>query len=182
MGGGRGAEAVEAMARQRPNPFRGFFDVLVELERMRQVGRSGAEPEGEDRPRTHATAWVPAADIFANGPDLVIHLDLPSVRPDDIVVTFDGGVLTVSGERPPAVPDTASYYVRERYYGTFKRSMILPDGVDQSQISASFADGVAEIVVAGAARFGEPRRIPVEDRSSGQVTRVNTSGKRGMVG
>lgn len=171
------------MAQKRPNPFRGFLDVFVEQERMRQLGRGGLEPSGEERPRTYATAWVPAADIFADGPDLVIRLDLPSVRPDDIGITFDGGVLTVWGERQSGVPDSAVCYVRERYHGTFQRSMVLPDGIDQSMISASFADGVAEVIVAGAARAAEPNRIPVVDRSTGRVTRrVGTPGARGVVG
>jgi HSP20 family protein len=137
------------MPADRPHPFRGFLDLFVELERMRHLGRSGGE----------AT-------------DLVIRLDLPGVRPDDISVTFDAGMLTVSGQRRNDLPEATPFYVHERQHGPFHRSMLLPEGVDETMITASFGDGVAEITVAGAARSGEPSRIPVEDRSSRPVTRV----------
>lgn len=94
-----------------------------------------------------------------------------SVRAEHVDIFFADGVLTISGERSTEPAEEVTFYTRELYYGPFRRSMILPDGVEEDRISASFADGIAEITVRGAcAAVGpEPRRIPITDRSSGQV-------------
>jgi HSP20 family protein len=73
------------------------------------------------------------------------------------------GVLTISGERRAEERhESSGYYVRERRYGSFRRSMTLPQGVDESSISARFDGGVLEVRVAGAAAVQEPRRIQIE--------------------
>ena len=64
------------------NPFEGVTDFFTELSRMRDVGTHGREPAHEDRKRTHASAWVPTTDIFAQGDDLVIRVELAGVDPD----------------------------------------------------------------------------------------------------
>jgi HSP20 family protein len=166
------------MVEGRANPFRGFLDMFTEMERMRRLGRTGTVGGQEHDPRTPDTAWVPSTDIFADGHDLVIRLELPGVVPADIGVTFAAGVLTISGERRADLPDSTTFYVRERYHGPFERSMILPDGIDETMITASFADGIAEVVVVGAARPSEESTIPVQDRSSGAVTQVRARRKR----
>jgi len=158
------------MAQARPNPFRGLHDMFTEMERMRQVGRTGIGG-GEGGPDMRVSEWVLAADIFANGADLVVRLEIPGVKPDDISVTFGGGVLTISGERRSELPDGVSFYARERFHGTFQRSITLPDGVAEDVITASFEDGITEITVSGAAHSAEPSRIRVEDRSSRRATR-----------
>ena len=88
--------------------------------------RGGGE---EDQRRTHATAWIPTADIFAKGEDLVIRCELAGVEQEDVEVSLSGGVLTIDGERK-GEPEDVSYYARERYYGHFRRSMNLPEGID----------------------------------------------------
>jgi len=166
------------MVQRRSSPFRGFVDLFTEMERMRRLGRTGTVGEREDQPRTDATAWVPSADIFADGQNLVIRLELPGVKPSDINVTFAGGMLTISGERRSDLPDSTTFYARERYYGPFERSMIVPDGIDETMITASFEDGIAEITVENAARIPLESTIPIEDRSSGQVTQVRARRKQ----
>jgi HSP20 family protein len=158
------------MARTRANPFRGLHDFFTEMERIRRLGKSGTDVSG-GRADTAETEWVPAADIFAVGADIVIRLEIPGVRPGDIDLTFDEGLLTIAGERGTDLADDVTFYTRERRQGPFHRSMLLPDGVDPSMIAASFADGITEITVTGAARATEPSRIPIEDRSSRRVTR-----------
>lgn len=157
----------------RPNPFRGLHDVFTEMERMRRLGRGGSYRA--DDPDAHGSDWVPVADIFADGADLVIRLEIPGVEPDTIAVTFGGGVLTVAGERAADPGDAVSFYARERRHGRFHRAVVLPEGVDQSMITASFENGVAEITVAGAARTPEPSRIPLQNRSTGRIVRRGSS-------
>jgi HSP20 family protein len=157
------------MGRRRTNPFRGFTDFMSEMNRARDLGRRGSETGHEDRQRTYATAWVPTADIFAKGEDLVIRIELPGVRREDIDIALSGGVLAVSGERRSDInEEEVSFYTRERFYGTFSRSMNLPEGVDEGRISATFEDCVLELIVQGAlapALTMEPRRIQIRDRS-----------------
>ena len=111
------------MAEQQRNPFRGFLDMASEMNRMRSIGAYGHEGGGEERERTHANAWVPTADVFARGRDLVIRLELSGVAPQDIDVSLHENTLTVSGERGNDV-DEVSFYVHERFYGVFRRSSL----------------------------------------------------------
>jgi HSP20 family protein len=157
------------MGGARRNPFRGIVDVMGEMNRMRELGRTGYEPGQEDRQRTHATAWVPSTDIFAKGADLVIRVSLAGVSQEDVDITFSDGVLTVSGERKSELDEEeVSFYVRERYYGAFRRTITLPAGTDESRISADFENGLLEVTVRGGAATAavEPRRIEIRNRSA----------------
>src|ERR671910_1212797 len=123
---------------------------MSEMSRMREYAKGGAQ---ETQRRTHATAWVPTTDIFAQGDDLVIRVELAGVDPADVELRFANGVLTVSGNRDPEFgrgDGDPVFYVRERFYGEFRRSITLPEGTRPNQIQAAFDDGLVEIVVAGA--------------------------------
>jgi HSP20 family protein len=150
---------------ERRNLFEGVTDFFTELGRIREVGTHG---QSEDRERTHATAWVPATDIFARGRDLVIRVEVGGVTPDDVAITFAGGVLTVSGVRRKELDGAGedSFYIRERPYGSFRRALTLPADTNDSQISAEIRDGLVEITVKDGCRGGEPERIALKDASS----------------
>ena len=115
---------------------------------------------------------MPTTDIFAQGDDLVIRVELAGVDPDDVDLRFANGVLTVSGNRAPEFgsDDEPEFYVRERFYGEFRRSITLPEGTQPSQIQAAFDDGLVEIVVAGAVTQTDSTRIELADKSSGRPT------------
>ncbi len=152
---------------QSSNPFHGIVDAISEWNRMREVGmgKAGYESRHEDRPRTQANAWVPTTDIFTKGDDLVIRVSLSGVYPEDVNITLSNGVLSVSGERRSELDEEEmSFYVRERYYGAFRRSITLPAGVDEDDISADYDNGLLEIVVRGAAAATEPRRIEIRSK------------------
>ena len=158
------------------NPFEGVTDYFSELNRLRQRGVYGSEPGQEERQRTHASAWVPATDIFVRGEDLVIRVELAGVSPEEVNLGFAHGVLTVSGDRRSGLGDDGGdggdrFYVRERFYGAFRRAITLPEGTEPEQISAEFADGLVEIVVRDGVRSPEVKRIKVRDRSSARTNR-----------
>lgn len=155
--------------------FGGITDLFSELSRIREVGVRGSEHPAEERRRTHASAWVPATDIVAQGEDLLIRVELAGVAPEDVHLSFSSGVLTVSGRRLTELDDEdpANFYVRERYYGEFRRSFTLPEGTEASRISADFADGLVEIRVVGGAG-GSGTRIEVRNRSREPVSRELT--------
>jgi HSP20 family protein len=151
------------------SPFRGFYDMQSEMNRMfdevfGSLARRGGRQQGED-----PTHWAPALDVLQEDGDIVVRAELPGVKLDDVDITLQNGVLTISGERRAEEQREGSgYYVRERRYGSFRRSMTLPQGVDESKISARFDGGVLEVRVSGAAAVHEPRRIQIEggDESS----------------
>jgi HSP20 family protein len=154
------------MSERQTDPFRGFLDMTGEMNRMRQIGMYGYEAGQEERERTHATAWVPTTDIFARGEDLVIRVELAGVDRDDIELTLNDNVLTVSGERRRELDEEeVSFYVSERYYGAFRRSMTLPSGIEEGRISAEFDNGLMEVTVRGGATVVQPRRIKIRSKS-----------------
>ncbi len=152
------------MGERRSNPFRGFVDVMSEMNRVREVGRGGYDPSYEERERTQASAWVPTADVFARGLDLVIRLELAGIERENIEITLHENTLTVSGERESDLDDV-TFYVQERYFGAFRRSMTLPAGVDESSIDAYSDNGMLEISIKGGA-VAEARRISIGDKPS----------------
>ncbi|QYJ17292.1 hypothetical protein Rxycam_03134 [Rubrobacter xylanophilus DSM 9941] len=142
------------------SPFRGFLDVRSEIDRMFDEvfgGLSRRFGGGE------LAEWSPAVDVYSKDGDLVIKAELPGMKAEDVDITLQEGVLTISGERKAEEErEGAGYFVRERRYGSFRRSMRLPEGVDESKIHARFEDGVLEVVVEGAGAVTEPRRIQIE--------------------
>ena len=153
---------------ERRTLFEGVSDFFTELGRIREVGSHGYGHGTEDRERTHATAGVPATDIFASGDDMVIRVEVAGVVPEDVGITFSGGVLTVSGVRRTELggADDDSFYIRERPYGAFRRAMTLRSDVDDSRISAEIRDGLVEITVKDGCGGDEPQRIALKDASS----------------
>jgi HSP20 family protein len=145
------------------SPFRGFYDMQSEMNRVfdemfGSLGRSGRQ-QGDQ-----LSQWAPALDVLQEDGDIVVRAELPGVKQEDVDITFHNGVLTISGERKAEEEREGSgYYVRERRYGSFRRSMTLPQGTDEGKISARFEDGVLEVRVAGAAAVHEPKRIQIED-------------------
>jgi HSP20 family protein len=155
---------------ERRQPFRGLFDAVAELNRMRDFRAAGAEPRDG---RTHATAWIPTMDIFASGEDLVIRCELAGIGGDDLAISLDHGALTIDGERTGA-PDEegTTYYVRERHYGAFRRTINLPEGIDKEDIAANLEDGLLEITVARGCARAEPERIEIGGAGGAQPLHI----------
>lgn len=107
-------------------------------------------------------AWSPPVDIFERADGLVIRAEIPGVSKDDIDVRIENNVLTLHGERrrEEGFDETAAHRL-ERVYGSFTRSFSLPTTVDAAKISASYRDGVLEIVLPKAEE-AKPKRIQVQ--------------------
>lgn len=147
----------------RHSPFRGFFDVMSEMNRAQEEWMTRSKAGDGGGGRSHAGAYVPQADIFAIKNDLYVRCELAGVRREDVSVTVASNVLTISGARRSELNESeVLYYTRERVYGEFRRTMILPDGVDQSDINASVRNGLLEIHVAGGAA-AKPQNIAIAD-------------------
>jgi len=92
-------------------------------------------------------AWVPPVDIYeTDAHEVVIRAELPDMKKEDIGVTFENSVLTLTGERKQDSSVRREQYQRvERRFGSFSRSFTLPASVDAGQIAASYKDGVLTI-------------------------------------
>jgi len=150
---------------------RGFYDLQSEMNRMfdDMFGGLMRRPTGSQRGQT--AEWAPSMDVLQKDGDLVVRAELPGVKLDDVSITVHDNLLTISGERKyEQEEERAGYFVRERRHGSFRRSMQLPEGVDEEHIRARFTDGVLEVTLEGAAAVREPRRIEIEgseDEDSG---------------
>ena len=96
-----------------------------------------------------ATAeWAPTVDIKEDTQQFVLHADIPGVKPEDIDVSMEDGVITIKGEKKnEATTEKEGYKRVERSYGTFYRRFSLPDTADSEAISAKSKDGVLEIII-----------------------------------
>jgi HSP20 family protein len=152
-------------------PFRGLIDTFAEMNRMHEAWRHPYPGEAAGERRGHAVAWVPTTDIFARGHDIVIRCELAGVRKDQIEITYSSGTLVIWGERSHAPEDAGElrFYVQERRYGTFSRTINLPEGIDKRGIAASFDDGLLEVTVAGAAAPQEVEEIAIGGDDEGPV-------------
>jgi len=124
----------------RWDPFREMTAVQNELARVMGMFREG---NGSTE-----RAWAPALDAWETNDEIVYAFDLPGIPEQDISVEFEDGVLTVSAERKREHEvKEDSFYRYERRFGTFSRTIGLPQGVQESNIAAAYEDGVLEVHV-----------------------------------
>jgi HSP20 family protein len=113
--------------------------------------------------------WVPAADVWETDNEVVYAFDLPGIPQDQISVEFEDGALTVSAERSREEKiDRDHFYRFERRFGTFSRTIGLPQGVNEDQIRAEYRDGVLELHVKKPEQQ-KARRIPVGGTQQGTI-------------
>ena len=108
------------------------------------------------------TQWLPLVDITEDDKEYLIKAELPDLRKEEVKVTVEGGVLTISGERKFEKEEKDKKYHRiERSYGNFLRSFTLPDGADGSKVNAEFKDGVLRVHLAKSEK-ALPKQIEVK--------------------
>ena len=105
--------------------------------------------------------WVPAFDVRETDDAILLTLDLPGLDRNQIAIEVDDGRLTISGERSRETKDAGGRFHRhERRFGTFARSVTLPQGVDEGEIEAAYVDGVLEVRVPKPDE-SKPKRISI---------------------
>jgi len=129
-----------------------IWDPFRDLEQLdRVVGRPIAR-----------NAWVPALDVRETDDRFVVTVDLPGMKPDDVDVTFEDGMLTIRGTREFSSESQDEQYHRiERSYGSFARSIRLPRVADSEKINAEFDKGVLTVEVPKREE-AKPRTIEVK--------------------
>lgn len=105
--------------------------------------------------------WTPVANITENEKEYVIKAELPEVKKDDVKVSLQNGVLTISGERKHEKKEKNENEIRvESFYGTFSRSFALPDNIDEQAVSAESKEGVLSVHIPKTAA-AKPKQIAV---------------------
>ena len=129
------------MALTRWSPIRDLAAVEVDvLQRMFETTMG----EGFAR-----NAWMPAVDIYETAEQkVVVKIDLPDMKREDIKVTFENSVLSIEGQRQfDAEAADRRYWHLERGHGAFRRSFTLPPTVDASKVEATFTNGVLTVTI-----------------------------------
>lgn len=91
-------------------------------------------------------AWAPSADISETDAEYLIRAELPAVRKEDVKVTLDEGMITISGERKEDKESKDEKFHRvESFRGAFSRSFSMPDNIDDKGIRAESKDGVLTV-------------------------------------
>jgi HSP20 family protein len=125
------------------NPFRELEDMQHRILRAINVP---ATRSAEDRQVPGTADWVPALDVSENEHEYLIKAEIPEVKKEDVKVTVENGVLTFRGERRLDQEEkTRKYHRVERSYGSFLRSLAMPDDADPDKVAAEFKDGLLHI-------------------------------------
>ena len=107
-------------------------------------------------------AWTPTANVSETEKEYLIKAELPEVKKEDVKITLNDGVITISGERKREKEEKGANEIRiESFYGTFSRSFSLPDNVDPKGIRAESKDGVLRVHVPKTERT-QPKTIAID--------------------
>lgn len=132
-------------------PFADFGELRQRVDQMFREMSVGGEQ-----------SWTPSVDVLRKDGTVVLRADLPGIKPDEVKVTVEDDVLTVSGEH---TEESENYMRRERRYGSFSRSMSLPAGVKAEDIESTVEDGVLEV------------RIPLPEAEQRKPVEIETKSK-----
>jgi HSP20 family protein len=126
---------------------------------------------------TRVNDWMPPVDIRESESELTLTLEIPGVTPENIQLTAENGVLTVSGEKVEERKEDEQrrYHLVERSYGSFTRSFRMPKNLDESKIEATFDHGVLTVRIPRAA-IPQPRKIEVRSVGAQPAVSDGTAG------
>ena len=140
----------------RWEPLRELGSLQNEMNRLFNTVFDTPQPAGSTLRR-----WMPAVDLVETDESFVLRADLPGLSEEDIKIEFEDGTLTVSGERKAEHESKSEGYYRvERAFGSFSRSLTLPQGTDPEAVTASFDRGVLEVRIPKPEQR-KPRRIEI---------------------
>ena len=127
----------------RWSPFRDMLGIQDEMNRLFNAYFSrSSDPEGK------SLVWHPFVDIFETDDEIKVVAEVPGMNKEDIKVSIQDNVLTISGEKKQDVEDTSKNYHRiERAWGTFERSFSLPMAVKVDKVNAAYKDGILTITL-----------------------------------
>jgi HSP20 family protein len=160
------------MALIRWEPVRELSTMQNEMNRLFNTFFDSSTPRNGGG-GTVARRWTPAMDVVETDDHFVLRADLPGLSENDVKIEVDDKVLTISGERKSEHEQSSKGYYRvERSFGSFSRSLTLPEGVDADAIQASFDSGVLEVQIPKPEQH-KPRKVQIS--LSGQTKAIEGS-------
>jgi len=136
-------QEVLKMTLVRWRPMRDLWNIQEEMNRA-----FGSFFGRTDREELTDGYWAPAVDIAENKDNLMVNVEVPGMKKEDVKVTFQDGILTIKGERKQEKEEKdKSFHRVERSYGSFCRSFTLPNVVQGDKIKANYKDGVLSIAL-----------------------------------
>src|SRR5688572_28879847 len=158
------------MAIVRWDPWRELAGFERQFDELFGRGRTGSRGQG-------MSTWVPALDVHQDGDTMVIRAEIAAVDPDNVEITIDDDVLTMSGKREDdRKVEEGQWIRRERVTGQFRRSISLPPGVDPDKVKAAARHGVIEIRVPRPSP-NEPHRVRLSSGNGHKSTEVEVESK-----
>ena len=124
------------------NPFADFRRLEQELDQI--FGDSAPWTGGI---RSLPAGTFPAVNVGSTGDSVTVYLFAPGLDPKSLDVSLQQNMLSISGERNVPIDQSATYYRQERFSGTFRRTIGLPEDVDPDQVDAKYRDGIVQIIV-----------------------------------
>jgi HSP20 family protein len=140
------------LARRLPRDMESFFERFLND----PIAAGWTQGRSDD-----LASWTPGVDVVEESDAYLFQVDLPGVPKENVEITFEGNILTISGNRERQEETANGQYRRiERRYGKFTRSFSLPSQVDTSKVDASFKDGVL-LVRVPKAETAKARKIKI---------------------
>jgi HSP20 family protein len=115
---------------------------------------------GPERQVQLLNGWSPALDLYQTNDNVVVLVELPGLRKEDIEISLHDGALTIAGERKIESASDQEIERSERYIGKFRRSIALPTRIDAGKVTASYRDGILTITLPKAEE-AKPKQIQV---------------------
>lgn len=141
-------------------PFDRLSSLRDEMNRLFDVSLPGFG----SRDMSLFSGWTPALDVYQDKDNLFVKAELPGMKKEDIDISLEKGVLSISGERKDEKESgEGENYRSERYFGKFHRSIALPMTFDAAKVSASYTDGVLTV------------KLPKSEEAKPKQIQVNVS-------
>ncbi|MEI6520418.1 MAG: Hsp20/alpha crystallin family protein [bacterium] len=141
----------------RWDPFADMAQLREQVNKLfeQSIAQNGREPVA-------MRSWAPLVDIAETADTIMVHAELPGIKPEEITIEVEGGMLTIRGERKIEKETKDKQFVRvERAYGSFQRSFNLAVPIKQSNVKAAYRNGVLEITLPKAEE-AKPKQITIE--------------------
>ncbi len=147
----------------RWEPLKTHWHPLKDLEEMEKRLSTLLRTRHESEKEAMTVAeWSPLVDISEDDKEYLVKAELPEIRKEDVKLTVQDNVLTISGERKSEKEEkTKKYHRIERAYGNFMRSFTLPEDADGAKVAAEYKDGILKVHVPKSEK-AKPKSIEVK--------------------
>ncbi|MEE2668894.1 MAG: Hsp20/alpha crystallin family protein [Gemmatimonadota bacterium] len=149
---------VKYTPRRRLAPWSEFETFSNRISQL--LGESWITPEPSG-------SWFPAVDVEETADEVILGAELPGMLEEDVHVEIENNILTVRGEKREERKEKRSYHVRERSYGSFKRTFTVPQSVQMDSIQAGFDNGILTV------------RMPKAPNAKGRRIEIGSMEKEG---